>query len=231
MKRKVRPVLASMNEYPNVAEWYYSPCSGVVSGPANYSDPNSSKCISVQPLYGFPSCCTDENDFRVSSFLQPGKILNSVHPQLRVKKEKLDRISRPSITALQRDHLKKTSTGGDETSRLDFPKAQQLCVKLKNMHKSKTVADDTPALCGVASRKSTCAVDDDDKAPSSPLAGGCNQQANIGNDHLSLKIGGAVKREETSDTCIEDSIDLASGEVVRVIGQRVFLKARKTMIQ
>ncbi|KAL1559125.1 protein EARLY FLOWERING 3-like isoform X1 [Salvia divinorum] len=234
VKRKVRPALASMNECPNLPEWYNYPCSGGVSGPANYPDPSSSKCISVQPPCGFPSCCTDENDFSVSSFLQPGKILNYSNPQLHVKKEKLDtfskqslnnggnRIYRPSFTALQHDHLKKTSTGDVDTCRLDFTKAQQLCVELKNMHKSKTVADDMPALCGVASRKRTCPVDDKDH--SSPLAGGCDQQANI--DNLSLKIGDAVNREETSDSCTEDTSD----EVVRVLDQRVFLKARKTMV-
>ncbi|XP_057797196.1 protein HEADING DATE 3B-like isoform X2 [Salvia miltiorrhiza] len=262
VKRKVRPVLAAMNEYPHSPEWYYSHCSGGVSGTSNYQNPGSSsglmmkaKCISVQPPCGFSSysnCCTDENDFGVSSFLQSGKILNYGNPQLHVKKEKLDafssklskvtktgdqenskltlnnvgnRISHPSIAALQRDHLKKTSMGDDETSRLDFPQA------FKNLHKSKTVADDMSALCGVASRKSTSAVDD--TAHSSPRAEDCNQRANIDNDPLSLKIGDAIKREETSDTCTEDSLlglDLATDEVVRVIGQRLFLKARKTMV-
>ncbi|XP_047964118.1 protein EARLY FLOWERING 3-like isoform X1 [Salvia hispanica] len=218
------------------------------------------KCISVQPPPVFPSYsnrCTNEKDFGVSSFLQPEKIRNYGNPQLHVKKEKLDtiisrlsketktrdhensklylnssgnRISHPSIAALQYDHLKKTSMGDDEMSRLDFPQTEKLCLEYKNLPKSKTVAADLSA-CGVVSRKSTSSIDD--KAHSSTVAGDCNLRANIDSDPLSLKIGDGVKREETSDAFAVNSIlglDIASDEVVRVIGQRLFLKARKTMI-
>ncbi|XP_042034623.1 protein EARLY FLOWERING 3-like isoform X2 [Salvia splendens] len=220
-----------------------------------------SKCISVQPppvLSSYSNCCTNEKDFGVLPFLQPEKIHNYGNPQLHVKKEKLDtiisrlsketktrdhensklslnnggnRISHPSIAALQHDHLKKTSTGDDEMSRLDFPQAMKLCLEYKNLPKNKTVSADLSALSSVASRKSSSAMDD--KARSSLLAGDCNLQANIDSDSLSLKIGDGVKREETSDTFAGNSIlglDIASDEVVRVIGQRLFLKARKTMI-
>lgn len=242
-----------MNECPRSPEWYYSHCSGGVSGPANYPNPSTlsslmmkAKCISFQTPCGFSShsnCCTDENDFGVSSFLQS----NYDTPQLHVKKEKVNtfsskllkeakigdqnndgnKISHLGIAALQRNHLKKTGSGDDEMSRLDFPQARQLRLEFKNLHNSKTVADDMSALCSFALKKST-------STHSSPRGGDCQQWANIDNDPFSLKIGDAIKREETSDACTEDSIvglDLATDEVVRVIGQRLFLKARKTMVQ
>ncbi|KAH6758213.1 hypothetical protein C2S51_018448 [Perilla frutescens var. frutescens] len=131
-----------------------------------------------------------------------------------------NRVSEPGIGAIQRNLLKKSSRG-DETSRSNFPRAQ-LCLELKSLHRSKTVADGMSVISGTAMRKSTSAVED--SARSSPRAGDC----------LSLKIGDAVKREETtSDTYTEGSIlglDLAPDEVVRVIGQRLYLKARKTMV-
>lgn len=49
--------------------------------------------------------------------------------------------------------------------------------------------------------------------------GDCNQRTEI-----------AVKREEPSDTCVP-GLNLTTEEVVRVIGQRLFIEARKTMIQ
>lgn len=208
-----------MNECPHSPEWYYSHYSNAVSGPTNYPNPTSStnlmmkaKCLPVQPPYAFPSytnCCTDENDFGVSSYLQSGKMLNYGNLHLHVKKEKSDNFS--SKLSKEAKSVDRTNLGEGQ-SRLSQSNSQR--VEFKSLHKSKTVGDDISAIGG-GRRRSSSFVED--------------------LDSLSLKIGDSVKREETLDSYTrEDSIpglDLATDEVVRVIGQRLFLKARKTMVQ
>lgn len=206
-----------MNECPHSPEVYHSLHLNGVLGATNYPNPASStnlmmkaKCAPVQPPYPFSSYnnCTDENDFGVSPYLNYGKMLSYGNLQLHVKKEKNDTFSsKQSKEAKSVDHVNL----GEEQSRLSQNNYQKY--EPKSLHKSKTVGDDISAICG-RRRTSSFVVDSDSWA---------------------LRIGDSVKREETSDSFTqEDSIpglDPATDEVVRVIGQRLFLKARKTMIQ
>lgn len=196
-----------MNECPHSPELYYSHYSNGVLGPSNYPNPSSSTTLMMKSR-----CAPVQPPYPFSSYnncsTDETDFGFSSFLQLRVKKEKIDTSSsKLSKEAKSVDHLNL----GEEQSRLSQYNSQK--VEFKSLHKSKTVGDDISAIGG-RRRTSSFVVD---------------------LDSLSLKIGDSVKREETSDSYTqEDSIpglDLASDEVVRVIGQRLFLKARKTMVQ
>lgn len=180
--------------------------------------------------------CTDESDLAVSAFRLNGEMLSNGNFQLHVKKEKQDASSskvhcassKPSNETRSGDRTMRlhqnlvgecSKTSQNETNRSNFP----LCLEFKGLHKSKSVADGISALSGPATKRCTSS----EKSTKIDLMKECS---NDKDDTLSLKIGDCVKREKTSDSFIE-GLDLNPDEVARVIGQRVFLKARKTMVQ
>lgn len=126
---------------------------------------------------------------------------------------------------------KKTSFG-DEMSSLSFPYAQPR-LECKILQKSKTVADGMSAMSETVKRKG-CASAMEDSSHSSPRVGDCIKECSDNKDCVPLKLEIAIKKEEISDTSMEGSIPgvhLTPDEVIGVIGQRLFLKARETIVQ
>ncbi|KAL0463844.1 UNVERIFIED_CONTAM: protein HEADING DATE 3B [Sesamum latifolium] len=104
----------------------------------------------------------------------------------------------------------------------------------------KTVTDVTSGTPETATRK-RCASVMDNSSHSSPRLGDCNEPTKIelnnefseDKDCLALQVGNADKRQNTSETSMENSLpglDLTPENVASVIGQRLFWKARKTIV-
>ncbi|KAI3463289.1 hypothetical protein Pfo_019952 [Paulownia fortunei] len=149
-----------------------------------------------------------------------------------------NKISELGTRALHTNQHKKSSLG-DEQSRLhdSYAQPRQEC---KILQKDKTVTDGMSGMPETVTRK-RCASAMDDSSHSSPRVGNCNELSKIDllrecskdKDCGTLQVENADKKQDISDTSKEDSIpglDLIAEDVVRVIGQRLFWKARKTIV-
>ncbi|KAL0397017.1 UNVERIFIED_CONTAM: protein HEADING DATE 3B [Sesamum calycinum] len=148
------------------------------------------------------------------------------------------KISEVATSTLQPNQHKKISFG-DERSTLGDPYTQPRR-ECKILPRMKSVTDVTSGMPQTATRK-RCATVMDDSSHSSPLLGDCNEPTKIqlinefseDKDSLASQVGNADKKQNTSETSMEDSVpglDLTPEDVASVIGQRLFWKARKTIV-